>query len=166
MEAFRRTVAEGGGPILEELDFSPESLVPVGEWVVRHGKLVRDIPEGTALPPWYEPGPPNRGLSTQPSPETLWLLDGLVYYFAECFLRAIPGLRWEVADEPRRRDIYVNQWWPVIEGMAVELNPLIVVGLTHLALEEPESWRPERLLEIFREYERGVTEDRARMDRR
>jgi hypothetical protein len=110
------------------LDFSRDSLVPLWSWAVTRFKprpadaptdfVVADarnrysVPRDADLPMWF-------GRTALQAPahwddESLAVIDALVYYLAECLLRAVPGSRWEVGHGASRS--WVNEYQPVLIG--------------------------------------------------
>ncbi len=89
----------GAGP----LDFSRDSLLPVWEYALSRiaGRDVdprarrEDLPP---LPEWTEV-PGRDGVWSAFSIDTLWLIDAVARYYAECLLQALPEFRWAVYED-------------------------------------------------------------------
>lgn len=121
LTAFRREVAATGGPGEDELDGSPESLVPLWEWFLRREATREE--RGGPLPDWYEPDPPELA-GERLSPATLRDLDGIATYLPEVVLRELPESEWVVGDAPRSAG-YVAQGKPVLRlPRGDELDPV------------------------------------------
>ncbi len=95
------TLEEGAGITL---DLSRESLVPLWEWAVtRMGppdRATADPGNPPALPEWARlPG--HAQAWTVYSSQTLWLVDRLARYHAECLVRAVPEFGWAVFEDRR-----------------------------------------------------------------
>lgn len=137
LQRLRERSAATGGPDDDQLDFGRDSLVPLFEWAMEQFKLRPDDepkefvdkgeagrfyqPLGGEQPMWY-------GRTALSSPDwwdddTLALIDGLTYYFAEAVIRAVPGAHWEVGHHPQYK-----RWWhenqPMILGAGEPFEPL------------------------------------------
>lgn len=158
LEEFRQAVAAQGGPPLEALDFSPESLVPVWAWTMPRIRR-RENPPRDEEPVFEWAEPEDNAFFTA---ETLRLIDGLASYFAECVLRNIPGTRWVIGHAPVK--LYVDENQPVIAGFKFgkELNPRQVALIYALGAADHEEryHRPESLLDAFRVWQ-GYAEGRS-----
>jgi hypothetical protein len=135
---LRDEAAATGGPTPEQLDFSRESLVPLWSWAVgRFRPRPKDAPldfieeddgaryyrpRDARLPMWY-----GRRLASPYlwSDETLDLIDAVIYYVAECLIRAAPGVHWEVFHSATPRHLHENQ--PLLLGLPQPVNPVLAV---------------------------------------
>ncbi|GAA3239080.1 hypothetical protein GCM10010532_078700 [Dactylosporangium siamense] len=135
-ERYLREYLSSAGPRLAwlrdqadgPLDFSRDSLVPLWSWAVTRFKprpadaptdfVVADarnrysVPRDADLPMWF-------GRTALQAPahwddESLAIIDAIVYYLAECLLRAVPVSRWEVGHGASRS--WVNEYQPVLIG--------------------------------------------------
>ena len=148
LAAFRREVAASGGPGEDELDGSPESLVPLWEWFVRRESARSE--RGGPLPDWYEPDPPELA-GERLSPATLRDLDGIATYLPEVILRELPESEWIVGDAPEAAQ-YVAQGKPVLRlPRGDELDPVGVAYTlgVRVALFD-EGREPDALLSTYR----------------
>lgn len=59
----------------------------------------------------------NKGYTTP----TIWLLNGLIYYWGEVFIRNDKKLKWESFYKPNS-DLYF-QYFPVIKGLKINIYP-------------------------------------------
>ncbi|SCL59972.1 hypothetical protein [Micromonospora chersina] len=152
---LREEAARSGGPAPDRLDHSRDSLVPLWTWAmdrfeerspdqpldrVEEGLGRYFVPRGATLPIWY-----GRRAVQAPhfwSDDTLALLDALVYYLAECLLRANPEARWAVFHSDWRNHIDENQ--PVLTGFGEPVDLLLpamnLAGRVHRRLH-PEQAR-------------------------
>jgi hypothetical protein len=144
-EDFRRSAEAAGVPANHPPRYRPDDLTPLWVLVVGRVETVDVVPD-VPLPPWAAPGRPPEHAERrfELSPDSLWLLDGLVCYFGEVVLRNNEGAYWELADEPRLRKIYLMQNWPVIAGLpSADVNPVgIVVGRTESGCRRPRGVEP------------------------
>jgi len=105
LDDFRRTVAARGGPPETTLDGTPDSLGPLGAWLL---EPTPPGPEDAQKPIWAwdraDDDPYLRGS---------WLADGLATYVAAMLCRRHPSLAWKVEDD--RRSIYHGL--PVLVGV-------------------------------------------------
>jgi len=148
LAAFRRGVVATGGPGRDELDGSPESLVPLWEWFL-HREAAREE-RGGPLPDWYEPDPPELA-GERLSPATLRDLDGIATYLPEVALRELPESEWVVGDAPRAAG-YVAQGKPVLRlPRGDELDPVAVAYTLGVRVALfGEAREPDALLSTFR----------------
>lgn len=65
-----------------------------------------------ALPEWFDARYYD---SWRLSATTLWVVDGVARYLAQCLLAAVPGSRWVVGRSRRRGYVYQNH--PVVAGL-------------------------------------------------
>lgn len=128
IERFRTELSSGGGPY-EALDGTPAGLEPLMEWVVNQVEFVAAVDEHAELPAWYVAGPATDPSVGEMSPDSAHLVDGLCRYYAEVLIRNLPGVRWEIGDEPRRRKQYVDQNWPLVVGPLIAINPVRVAAI-------------------------------------
>jgi len=137
VEAFRQRVAAEGGPALGELNFSAESLLPLWAWLLTRIKAEDFQDFRNSFRRSY--------------------IEGLAAYFAECVLRNMPGVSWDIARPGGKRvpSIYKNM--PVLVGMRPgvknrpELNPneTMMAIVSGARLNMPLGIRPERLRELY-----------------
>jgi hypothetical protein len=131
---LRELAARSGGPPAEDLDLSRDSLVPLWAWAM--GRL-RLRPPGAPLDParaplWCAYPVPSTNSSFAArfaasfDDETLELIDGLIYYYAETLIRARPGAHWSVGYLPQPG--YVSQGRPVVAGYAAQIDPFTPVS--------------------------------------
>ena len=154
-----------GGPSRTELDYGPESLVPLWRWARKRmswheGYVPNPIPTMPAtrrptgdelaplsqLPSWVGAEPTTHGTF---SPDTLWLIDMVARYFAEVLLRANPRAEWRVGNS--RIKGYAEQNRPVLSWSGGELSPLnLITVLTSRELKgDLESPGGEALRRLF-----------------
>lgn len=117
---------QSGGEI--ELDFTPESLVPLWRWASSHFTLrehtAEELKHIMQLPEWFR----EYQLTTKDlSPESKQLLIDIAYYFAEVFVRNHAGIQWEICKPRVKRDGDGNQ--PVLTGFKVAMNPRRLVDV-------------------------------------
>ena len=142
LEAFRAEVAATGGPPVESLDGSPESLPGVWRWfVARRGGPGE-------LPPWYEPDPP--GLEGERlSASALQDVDGIALYLALAFRRALGPLEWGLGlEDPRKH--YVSQHRPVLKAPGYDIDTLLVSYNLAMRTLEGRDTDDEALLRTLR----------------
>ena len=149
LDEFRREVEATGGPGAQELDGSPDSLVPIWEWFVARNEGGRARGQDAELPPWYEPDPPEVAAERVP-PATLRDADGVALYLAEVFKRGLPGLEWGVARMPRRM-LYESQNRPVLTGEPGDVDVISVAYVMSLKVVlDGKDTDPEALLRTYR----------------
>lgn len=150
LAALRREVAATGGPAEEELDASPESLVPLWEWFLRREEGRGSEARGGPLPDWYEPDPPELA-GERLSSATLHDLDGIATYLPEVFLRELPESEWLVGDAPKAAR-YVAQGKPVLRlPRGDELDPIGVAYTLGVRVALfGEAREPDALLSTYR----------------
>jgi hypothetical protein len=154
---LREHASATGGPEPAALDFSRDSLGPLWTWAVRRFRL---RPAGEALVPeelpiWFGRRPIQR--PTQWSDETILLADALMYYLAECVMRAVPDAHWVVGHSSLPNYLDENQ--PVLAGFAAPLDVVLPTqNLIANSLADPASpLKPkpvgvddlQKLLDIF-----------------
>lgn len=163
LEWMRAHVAGGRGP---DLDASPESLVPLWNWVLAQDHDV-DAPRSADedIPPWLEF---DAGFCSRLGPRLLALTDGLIAYFAEVASHDLPGARWTVGSAPKSTN-YIDQNAPVLllPGGA-HMNPvrMVTVAVVSAIVENNERRRdPEVLLRAYRRWaepaRRAIEEERS-----
>lgn len=133
-ERLKAEMVASGAVASEQLDFSPDSLRMVWQYVLpRLRKRPQDEPvEPARQPPWWD-GPRWRRYAAWDD-ATHDLIGGVSYYFGEVRVRR-PGAAWTVG-LPETYD----EGEPVIEGDQVHLNPL---GMVLNALAEAADGRPD-----------------------
>lgn len=102
VESLPDAVASLQEGVAAPLDFGRDGLVPLWESALtRMDRPDRDSaapPDPAALPGWTQlPG--HAKAWTVYSPQTLWLVDRLARYHAECLLRAVPEFGWAVFED-------------------------------------------------------------------
>ena len=136
LEYLKNCLSENGFD-MALLDYSPESLIPI--WELLHSKIefFTDSPDYEAhldeLPIWILL---NLGFHGEDfggySFETIKIIDGLAYYFAEVFLRNNEGTHWDVCPWTDPNTVGANE--PVIrlrvKGVCIHafVPPLTPVG--------------------------------------
>lgn len=97
---LREQSAKTGGPAAAQLDFSRDSLVPLWAWVAPRLRKLRagEEPAPGPLPVWF--GRCGRHARQWWPNETVELMDAVLYYLAECLMRAAPGAHWAVYRAP------------------------------------------------------------------
>ena len=160
LAAYARRMEAAGGPAAV-LTYEPESLPEVFSWTVGRLRLVLgDVVGDGDLPAWLTAGPitaPGGGFDAE---SARWV-DGLSRYYGEVLVRHLPGVRWVVADEPRYRHMYPDQWWPVVSGPRLVVNPLYVGRVAAKQCVLPPDERDRNwLLDNYRSYLAAVTKDR------
>ena len=114
LNAFFNKIESQGGPKREELDFSPESLIPLWTWLRKQVKLPDndEHPPEEERPIWYDYTAINgRYGQFNIDKETAHWLDGLAYYFGEVLIKYL-GLHWCLETDSRTE--YYNK--PVLDG--------------------------------------------------
>jgi hypothetical protein len=96
---FVATVRELGGP---EPGCSREAMAALGAWLI---DALEEGPADGPVPWWADSWHLGVGPTSRMSTATLWLLDGLSAWFADCYRAATPGLAWEL-DTYRRSVTY------------------------------------------------------------
>lgn len=142
LEEFKREVAARRGPAEAELDGTPESLIGVWRWFVKHAG-----DWDGQLPPWYEPDPPELARQRL-RPQVLHDADGLAHYLAQVFKQEMPDLEWGIYKADKRlRDVDQNK--PVLKNQ----HDIEVVGVAYVkALKihnERKDRKPDALLRTF-----------------
>jgi hypothetical protein len=150
LEEFKREVSARGGPDEVELDETPQSLVDVWRWFVEHAG-----DGGGALPPWYEPDPPELAADRLPA-EVLHDADGLALYLARVFQHTLPELNWGLGREPKRMR-YVSQNKPVLKGDGYDVDVLAVAYNKALRARDGEDHDAQALLRTFRAWIDPIT---------
>jgi len=160
VKTFARRMEAAGGPVWA-LTFEPASLPEVFGWACGRIRLVPgDVVDDGDLPPWHAAGPITSPFGDFDAESARWA-DGLSRYFGEVLIRHLPGVRWALADEPRYRDVYSEQWWPVIAGPLLGVNPLDAGGLAGKQGLLPADQRDiEWLLRNYHRYLTIVTDNR------
>ena len=132
-----------------ELDYSPESLIPLWGWYEKHiileNKTEGELEQERAkYPEWMR----DEISTTKISIETLKFAADIAIYFAETIIKNNLGkVYWGYFTKPKNR-MSVNQ--PVILGFKanVDLDPrLIVVNCTRHSIDEE---KPTRLYEMYK----------------
>lgn len=149
LDRFLRLVAATGGPAREALDGTPASLIPLHAWFVSRARRA-DAPDGGGeLPEWYEPDPPEHA-TQRLAPRTIADADGLALYLAEVLRRAMPKLRWDIGDEPKRLR-YAHQHKPLLTDGDVDINVVgIAYGMGIRVAIMNTGREPEALLDVYR----------------
>ena len=105
------------GASADKIDYSPESLIIVWEFSYDKIKKISPVPEypEDKLPIWFYIHEKNiynekHGYTI----DSLWLIDGLVYYLGEVLIKSNKELKWEAFYEKGSRMNY--QYKPVIKG--------------------------------------------------
>jgi len=118
LNIFIQEIVSSGDVSYSELDFSPSSLTTVWRYVYPKIEMVSPVPNypEDQIPIWFYLHEDaihthDRGYTLK----TLWLIDGLVYYFGEVFIQNNEELKWEAFYEPNSRIDY--QYKPVIKGL-------------------------------------------------
>jgi hypothetical protein len=143
LDEFRHEVSASGGPAAEQLDGSPESLVPLWSWFLAH-----EHGADGELPPWYEPDAPEVAGERLPAGD-LRAVDGIALYLALAFRRALGGLEWGIGHEPPQRR-YVSQNRPVLKAAGYDIDVLqVAYNLAMRALAGRDT-DDEALLRAFR----------------
>jgi hypothetical protein len=92
-----------GGPSHAVLDRTPASMVPLWAWLrPRLTLIAKTDVDVTTAPMWCEPllvNSKHGGIGF--SPETLWWMDGLIYYWSEILRAAFAGARWAIDTDPK-----------------------------------------------------------------
>ena len=141
LEQLVRLSESSGGPLRDELDFSPQSLVPLWRWARQRlswheGYVPNPVPTMPAmrrpgaeeleplsdLPSWAGAEPTTRGTF---SPDTLWFIDMVARYLAEVLLRANAQAEWRVGHS--RIKGYAEQNRPVLSWAGGELTPISLI---------------------------------------
>ena len=165
LERLVQTCESTGGPSVEELDYSPSSLVPLWHWVRErlswneayeppavlgdppvHIPTREDLPPPGEIPSWAGAHPRE---AARFSPETLWLIDMVARYFADVLSRANPDAEWHVGHS--RIKGYVEQNRPVLSWAGGDLNPvnLIMVLVSRELRGDPGAREGEALRDLF-----------------
>ncbi len=144
---LKRTFQQTSGGKEEDLDFSPNSLVPLWRWAAKRLRR-REYSEAElmhikSLPDWFE----QYHLANKPlSEETLILLNDIAYYLGEVLIHTLPNVYWQVC----RTDIerYCDENQPVLTGFMDPVNPRGAVKTA--ALRTLEGTSPDQaLLETY-----------------
>jgi hypothetical protein len=126
------------------LDYSPESLVPLGNWLdqsimLRPVTSTELLSAQKELPAWLH----KEILTTVKTKESRSLCFDVGIYFGEIFRRKHAMLRWDFVQKPKN-DAFLNQ--PVIISFDNKycLNPIVVVNniasKVHEGKSAEESW--------------------------
>jgi hypothetical protein len=136
---LNRQFYQTGGGNESELDFDPESLLPLWRWAAKRLKrrefTSAEIEHIESLPDWFR----QDQMSKKPlSEETVILLNDIAYYFAEVLVRTLQGVHWDVCRAKVKRYIHQNQ--PVVVGFSagfeLGINPRdSVKGIARLTLD-------------------------------
>ncbi len=145
---FIKKIETQGGSSQAELDFSPQSLVPLWTWLWPRLRLADEHPENQGqLPMWYAVEVSNNPHGNTPLPvETALWIDGLAYYFGDTVVKNIPDAKWAICTD--NKAAYYNK--PVIDGSVFiyPLNNMIVV--TMQAVNKHRLHSDKALLEVFK----------------
>lgn len=134
LAAFRRAIAVRGGPSEAQLDFSRESLGPLGAWFL---EPTPPGPEDRETPDWAVGEPDDPAL---PSP---WMLEGLTAYLVGALRRAHPAVSWRLEED--RRSMHAGL--PVLVGVrSVEFWPITPVAIRMYRARQAASPDPDWLL--------------------
>jgi hypothetical protein len=110
LQWLREQSAQMGGPGLEQLDFSRDSLVPLWAWAVPRfsklhcGEQSKPGPKSGPKPVWI--GRLGRTPEQWWPNESLELMDAILYYLGEALIRAVPGAHWAIYRSPDGRPTY------------------------------------------------------------
>lgn len=137
---------EGSGNSIT-LDGSPVSLVPAWGWLRTNLRTVSELHPDDHLPEWAVPGRRQQGVEI--AAESLWLVDGFAHYYAQVMLADVPSARWRFYVSRTLGSTNAFHQLPVIVGRSVLTSPLIVVGTTYRAAEQPESFRDDHVLRMY-----------------
>lgn len=136
---LREQCQSTGGPRADQLNRSPDSLVPLWAWAIDRFQLRADdapkdlvvsenrgryyVPRDAVLPMWY-----GRSAFLAPdvwSDDSLALVDAIASYVAECLMRAVPELRWETGHAEFRG--YMHEGQPTLAGFGDSVEPITSV---------------------------------------
>ncbi len=155
LEQFKQELSQQSGIPITTLNCSPESLIPLWQWLYPRlqGAQHADNLGKDGLPLWY-----GVELGNNPSmpgvdftPETLHWIDGLAYYFAEVFIKNIPGAHWSICADSKA--VHYNK--PVIEtnevkGVMPGIQPVHkMIVATSSAIDKLPKNHGGRLLEVY-----------------
>ncbi|GGC05858.1 hypothetical protein [Cellulomonas carbonis] len=159
LDALRRRLVADGAAREDELDLSAASLEPVWAWAVPR----LSWRAGYEPPPLGMPGPRGPAGELEPADElpewfdaryhdawrfsakTLWVVDGVARYLAECLVAAVPGARWVVGRSRSKGYVYQNH--PVVTGLP--LDDVEPVALVLVAAGKALDGRPSSLRDLF-----------------
>lgn len=120
-----------GGGTGNELDFTPESLVPLWRWAMgQFGKrehTAEELEHIMSLPDWFRQEQMARKRLSEGS---LVLIIDIAYYFAEVFIRNHPGVHWIINRTKVKRLYGGNQ--PVLAGFTPPMDPRNLVKVAAL----------------------------------
>jgi hypothetical protein len=150
VQEFRRTVAARGGPPEEALDLTPESLGPLGAWLLQP---IPPGPEDESRPVWAW----NRA-EDDPYLKGSWLPDGLGTYVMRILRGRHPSLTWKL--ETDRRSMYEGH--PVLVGMGpIEVLPYAAMLGSLKFARKASPPNPDWLLERFESWSARTAETAA-----
>jgi hypothetical protein len=129
LRLLNRRFYETDGGNEDDLDFTPDSLLPLWKWVtknLRKREYNRDeLQRIQMLPHEFR----EQQLANPPlSEESLILLNDVAYYFGEVLTRHLEGVNWKVCKTKVKRHVDGNQ--PVVMGSAGSVNPRSSVKVT------------------------------------
>lgn len=147
-----RANAEVAGVVL---DATPESLVPLWTWALRHEPDLDAPRDGADLPTWLQY---DEGFCARWGPWLLALVDGLVAYLAEVFSARYPETTWVVGSAPAAVNS-IDQNRPVLAVAGrKEVNlPHIVTVRVFKGIVSRQDGNPEALLRLYRIWEQGLS---------
>lgn len=113
LAALNRRYWQTGGGNESDLDFSPDSLVPLWAWAAKHLRrrefTPSELEHARSLPAsarqYYKP---------PLSEDSFILINDIAYYFAEILIRDLEGVHWKVCKTKLKR--YVDKNQPVLGG--------------------------------------------------
>lgn len=129
---------------LEQLDNSPNSLVPIWAWMRTRLKQTDEHPPAEVMPVWYQyvvRDNPMRQNQFYPQ-DTAFMIDRVAYYYADALQHELPDLRWQIG-------FFANEWnfcEPVLFSEYSIQNPVsAVVSAASLALDNDPRESPNIL---------------------
>ena len=119
---LKNYVKEDNKTIASKLDFSPESLVPLGEWFstkVSTRKRTKEEIEQERLILYKFPDIEPEGWTY--TEETFSLFFDMGMYLGSVFIKKYKSVKWFYVTKPRS---YIDRNWPLLDGFKLEWNPI------------------------------------------
>jgi hypothetical protein len=138
---------ETGGGNEDDLDFSPDSLIPLWQWAMQrlHPRefSALELTHIMTLPEWFR----QDQLKSKPLSEaSLILINDIAYYLAEVLIRNLKGIHWGICKAQARGQIDENQ--PVLLGFKITVNPRESVKVAAIKTVQGDL-RKEGLLQVY-----------------
>ncbi|WP_411342699.1 hypothetical protein ACE3MZ_13620 [Paenibacillus sp. WLX1005] len=153
LEILENVMKESGVEKIEQFDMTPQSLVPLWNWLKMRINTVPYSPDETkqlqdTLPPWIFEDIQNWKLDTP----TIALAVDVSIYFGEVFIKKYPSLKWGFMTKPKSY-VYINRP-TIIEFKSGPLHPPTIV--TNICSSYADGDSKKNLLSSFEVWEKFI----------